>query len=257
MKRPLRTLLIVFGAVIAVGGILMAAWTGIILFSSHDVRTERTFQVATNDLVIDTDIGGVTIEPGEFGVIEVKRKVTDSVHGPVPTWSLEGNRLKLRLNCPGFFSITCDGSYAIKVPLGLPLAVSTDNGSVEASGLKQNMKFTTDNGHIAVSDSVGDLTLRSDNGGINVSRTTTNAISVTTDNGGIRLRLDNNPTKVTTRTDNGGIKITMPDDGVGYKIDVKTDNGGTDVGFVNDPRSPRSIVAKTDSGGISIQPAAR
>jgi putative adhesin len=257
MKRPLRTLLIVFGAVIAVGGILMAAWTGIVVLSSHDVRAEKSFRISSNDLIIDTDNGGVTIESGEAGVIEVKRKITDSISGPDPTWSLEGNRLKLRLHCSALFGIACKGSYAVKVPLGLPLTVSTDNGAIEASGLKQNMKFSTDNGHVEVSDSVGDLDIRTDNGGVDVTRTTANNVKATTDNGGVRLRFDNSPTTVQARTDNGGVRITVPNDGTRYKLDIKTDNGGRDIDVPNDPTANHTISAHTDNGGISIQPTAR
>ncbi|MYW00458.1 DUF4097 family beta strand repeat-containing protein [Streptomyces sp. SID3343] len=257
MKRPLRTLLIVFGVVITAGGILLAAWVGIILLSSHDVRAEKTFQLTSNDLVIDADNGGVTIEPGASGVIEVRRKVTDSIDGPDPTWSLEGNRLKLRLHCSTFFGFSCDGSYAIKVPLGLPLTVATDDGGVNVSGLRQNMKITTDNGHIDISDSVGDLTMRTDNGGIDVTRTTANTVKATTDNGGVRLRFDNSPTAVDARTDNGGVKITVPDDGTDYEVGVKTGNGGKDVGLDNVRGSTHKITVQTDNGGVSIQRTAR
>lgn len=253
MKRPLRTSLIFFGGVFAIGGILLAAWTGITVLSSHDVRDQKAFALGSGDLVIDTDNGGVTLERGEPGKITVDRKVTHSINGPDPSWTLEGNRLKLRLHCPGFVNVNCGGSYRIKVPLDVPLHVSTNNGRISANGLRQDMRFDTDNGGIDISDSTGNLTLGTDNGGISVARVNAGRISVDTDNGGVRLRLDTAPTNVKVRTDNGGVRISVPDDQNTYRVSTKTDNGGVRNDIDNDPRSNRVIDVATDNGGIDIE----
>ncbi|WP_406282998.1 DUF4097 family beta strand repeat-containing protein [Embleya sp. NBC_00896] len=234
----------------------MAAWTGIVLLSSHDIRDHQVFELAATDkLIIDTDEGGVTLEPGEPGKVTVDRKITDSINGPDPTWSLEGNRLKLRVNCPAAFGIGCDGSYRIKVPLDVPLEVFTDNGGIDASGLRQDMKFSTDNGHIAISDSVAaNLVLNTDNGGINLARVSTDRVRATTDNGGVRIRLDKAPTEVTVRTDNGGVHVTVPEDDNTYRVDVDIDNGAPHL-IDSDSRSNRSITVRTDNGGVDVDRA--
>ncbi|MFE3196396.1 DUF4097 family beta strand repeat-containing protein [Embleya sp. NPDC055664] len=256
MKRPLRTSLIFFGGLFAIGGILMAAWTGLTLLSSHDVRDHRTFTLTAGDLIIDTDDGGVTIEPGAPGTISVDRKVTHSIRGADPTWSLVGNRLKLRLNCSGFMNVDCDGSYRIRIPLDIPLEVSSDNGAINAIGLRQNMKFGTDNGHIDVTESTGNLTLTTDNGGITTSRVRADTITATSDNGGMRLRMDTAPTKVKVKTDNGGVHVTVPGDENTYRVSAKSGNGGIDNELGDDPRATRSIDIRTDNGGITVDRAA-
>ncbi|MFI1378782.1 DUF4097 family beta strand repeat-containing protein [Embleya sp. NPDC020886] len=252
MKRPLRTSLIFFGGVFAITGILLAAWTGIIALSSHDVHDARTFTLTTGDLVIDTDNGGVTLEPGEPGRVIVDRRITDSINGPDPTWTLQGNRLKLRLNCPSFLGVSCGGSYRIKVPLDVPLRVGADNGSITASGLRQDMQFTTSNGHIGIDDSTGNLSLNTDNGGVSVSRVNADRVSVQTDNGGVRLRFDTAPTNVKVRTDNGGVHLSVPDDHNTYRVSTHTDNGGVNNDIGNDTRSNRVIDVRTDNGGIEM-----
>jgi hypothetical protein len=255
MKRPLRTSLIFFGGVFAVGGILLAAWTGITLLSAHDVHNTKVFTLGSGNLVIDTDNGGVTLERGEPGKITVDRRITDSINGPDPSWTLEGDRLKLRLNCPGFMGVSCGGSYRIKVPLDIPLKVSADNGSINASGLRQDMQFSTDNGHIGIDDSTGNLILSTDNGGVGVSRVSADRVSVQTDNGGVRLRLDTPPTNVKVGTDNGGVRISVPDDENTYRVSTKTDNGGVRDDIGNDTRSNRVIDVRTDNGGIDLDRA--
>ncbi|OPC81206.1 hypothetical protein B4N89_09830 [Embleya scabrispora] len=255
MNRPLRTSLIFFGGLLTIGGILMAAWTGLALLSSHDVRDHRDFALSTGDLIIDTDDAGVTIEPGAAGTISVDSKITHSINGAKPSWSLVGNRLKLRLNCPGFMHVECDGSYRIKVPLGIPLEVSSDSGGISASGLRQNMRFSTDNGHIDVSESTGNLQLSTDNGGITTSRVRADTVVVDTDNGGVRLRLDTAPTRVKVTTDNGGVRVTVPGDENTYRVSAKSGNGGIDNELGDDPRANRSIEIRTDNGGITVDRA--
>ncbi|MFF7246406.1 DUF4097 family beta strand repeat-containing protein [Embleya sp. NPDC008237] len=255
MKRPLRTSLIFFGGVFTLGGILLAAWTGITLLSAHDVHATKVFTIGSANLVIDTDNGGVTLERGEPGKITVDRRITDSVNGPDPSWTLEGNRLKLRLNCPSFMGVACGGSYKIKIPLDIPLKVSTDNGSINASGLRQDMEFATNNGHIDIDDSAGNLSLSTDNGGIGVSRVSADRVSVQTDNGGVRLRFDTPPTNVKVRTDNGGVRISVPDDENSYRVSTATDNGGVRNEIGNDTRSNRVIDVRTDNGGIDMNRA--
>ena len=252
MKRPLRTVLILVGGLVALGGILMVAWTGLSLLSRHDVRDSRDFTLSAGNLVIDTDEGGVTLEAGEPGVVRVERRVTDGINGPSPTWSLEGDRLKLRLHCPNGFAVACGGSYVVKVPIGVPLTVRTDDGGVTASGLRQDIDASTDNGGIDISDCTGNLTLSTDNGGVDVARTTADRITAKTDNGHIRVRLDNAPHEVRATTDNGGILVRVPRDDNAYAVQADTDNGGKSVQVPSDPRSPRVIVARTDNGGIDI-----
>ncbi|MET7302424.1 DUF4097 family beta strand repeat-containing protein [Embleya sp. NPDC005575] len=252
MKRPLRTSLICFGGVFAVGGILLTAWTGITLLSAHDVHTTKVFTLGSGNLVIDTDDGGITLERGEPGKITVERRITDSINGPTPSWTLEGDRLKLRLNCPSFLGVSCGGSYKVKVPLDVPLKVSANNGSINASGLRQDMQFTTDNGHIGIDDSAGNLTLSTDNGGIGVSRVSADRVFVQTDNGGVRLRFDTAPTNVQVRTDNGGVRISVPDDENTYRVDNWTENGGVRDHIGNDTRSNRVIDVRTGNGGIDL-----
>ncbi|MGC0420669.1 DUF4097 family beta strand repeat-containing protein [Embleya sp. AB8] len=255
MKRPLRTSLIFFGGLLTIAGIVLAGWTAMAALSQHDVRAQQIFPFTANNLVIDTDNGGVTLEPGEPGKVTVDRKLTDSVNGPDPTWSLEGNRLKLRLHCPSFFGIACGGSYRIKVPLNVPLDVSSDNGGISASGLRQDLTFSTDNGHLDVSDSTGNLRLTSDNGGITTSRVNADQVWVQTGNGGVRLRFDSAPGNVRVRTDNGGVRVTVPEDQNTYQVRTHSGNGGIENGIDNDSRSKRSIDVGTSNGGITLDRA--
>ncbi|NUS53463.1 MAG: DUF4097 family beta strand repeat protein [Streptomycetaceae bacterium] len=252
MTRPLRTTLFAFGGVLLVGLIGSGALAGLVLASTHDVDSQKDFAFSGDQLKITTDGGSIHLVPGVAGNLHVDRTITDSIRGGNPTWKLEGTTLALDTNCPSFMSITCDGDYTVSVPLGIPITVRGDNGSITADGMRQQLDLRSNNGSIKVRDSSGNLKLTSNNGSISVDRTVADRLDFSTDNGSLRATLLNAPTYVKGSSDNGSAKLYLPRGPEAYNVQLSASNGSDKNNVRQDPMSPRLIDISSDNGSVKV-----
>jgi hypothetical protein len=252
MPRPLRATLFAVGGVLLAGLVGSGTLTLLQITSSHDIEASKDFAFNGDTLQIDTDGGAVHLVPGTAGNLHVDRRVTESIRGADPVWSLDGNKLRLDTNCPQFMTFTCDGHYTVTVPLGVPITVRGDDGSISVDNLHQPLDLRSDNGSIRVRDSSGNLKLQSDNGSISVDRTVADRVELSSDNGSLKVSLLNAPMYVKASADNGSARVYVPRGPETYNIRLSTSNGSKDNKLVSDPASPRTIDISTDNGSVKV-----
>jgi hypothetical protein len=254
MPSPSRVALFTIGGVVLAGAIGSAAFTGIVLLSAHDDKARTQFVLTADTLVIESDGGGVKLVPGAPGVVNVDRTTTHAIRGAKPSWSMTGDKLKLDTNCPMFFSVNCDGNYTVTVPAAVKIVtVRNNNGAIRAEGMHKDLNLTSDNGSITVRDSVGNLKLDSDNGSINVDRSWADRIEASSDNGSLKVTLNNEPSFVRGSSDNGSARVTLPKGDRVYKVRVDSDNGSQNADDIrHDPASPYLIDISSDNGSVRV-----
>lgn len=257
MSAPMRVTLFTLGGALLVTGVGTAGYTGLVVLSSHDVKASRQFDLPGNTLWITSDGGSVRLVRGEeTGTTSVDRTTTESINGSDPEWEMTDGRLRLDTNCPDFMNVMCDGSYTVTVPRNVTaVTVRNNNGSVRAEGLTADrFDLRSDNGSINVRDSVGELKLESDNGSISVNTSWANTVEAKSDNGSVKLALQNEPQSVRAESDNGSVRVTVPESGTKYNVDAKTDNGSTTVADgLDDPNSLRTLTLLSDNGSVKVQ----
>ncbi|MCF2529923.1 DUF4097 family beta strand repeat-containing protein [Yinghuangia soli] len=254
MPSPSRVALFTVGGVVLAGAIGSAAFTGIVLLSAHDDKAHTQFTLTADTLVIESDGGGVKLVPGEPGVVNVDRTTTHAIRGAKPKWSMAGDKLKLDTNCPMFFSVNCDGNYTVTVPAAVKVVtVRNNNGAIRAEGMHKDLNLTSDNGSITVRDSVGNLKMDSDNGSINVDRTWADRIEASSDNGSLKITLNNEPSWVKASSDNGSARLTLPQGDRVYKLKVDTDNGSKNTSGIKDSAASNFLLdVSSDNGSVRV-----
>ncbi|MFG3404610.1 DUF4097 family beta strand repeat-containing protein [Streptomyces sp. NPDC048142] len=260
-STPTRTRFGVPGRALALGcgvALLVLALTGCGSTDVDGAPVERkSFALEGKTLTIEADNGTVDLVPADVAQVEVERQVDGWVvlgSGPDPVWSMKGDTLTLRVKCKAVID-NCDSRHRVKVPRGVDVAASSDNGTISATGFDRALDLSSDNGEINVHDAGGALKLKSDNGEIRADRISGSSVIARADNGEIRLGFSSVPDLVDTVSDNGGITIDLPPGGQKYAVNASADNGDVSIGVPRGDDSVHVVKAHSDNGQVTVRSA--
>lgn len=260
-SAPTRTRLGAPGRALALGGgvaLLMLALTGCGSTDVDSAPVERkSFALEGKALTIEAENGTVDLVPADVEQVEVERQVDGWAvlgSGPDPVWNMEGDTLTLRVKCKALIN-NCESRHRVKVPRGVDVTASSDNGTISATGFDRALDLSSDNGEINVRDASGALKLKSDNGEIRADRISGPSVVARADNGEIRLGFSSVPAHVDTESDNGGITIDLPPGGQKYAVNASADNGDVSIGVPRADDSAHVVKARSDNGQITVRSA--
>lgn len=256
-----RTLRGAPGRALALGGgvaLLVLALTGCGSTDVEGAPVERkTFALEGKTLTIASENATVDLVSADVEQVEVERQVDGWVvlgSGPDPVWSMEGDTLTLRVKCDALIN-NCEARHRVKVPRGVGVTASSDNGTISATGFDRALDLSSDNGEINVRDARGALKLKSDNGEIQADRISASSVVARADNGEIRLGFSSVPDLVDTASDNGGITIDLPPGGQRYAVNAHADNGDVSIGVPRGDDSAHVVKARSDNGQVTVRSA--
>lgn len=226
--------------------------------ASDDKEPEhRSFGLPGSTLTVDSDDSALEIVAADEhapGKIEVTRWFSGSVavgSDPEVTWSMEGDRLKLRMHCSGVIA-DCEARHRVEVPRGVAVKVEDGDGSVRARGFRDALDIRTADGSVHVTDTSGPLELRTGDGSVR-AEVSSRRVSARTGDGPVRLELGAVPDLVDSRSGDGSVSITLPEET--YKVSTKTGDGGVDVSVPRDDRSRHVVNARTGDGEVAVRTA--
>jgi len=211
----------------------------------------RTLTVDSNDSALDI----VAADSNSSGRIEVTRWFQGSVtlgNDPKVTWSMEDDRLKLRVKCSGMVA-DCAAKHRIEVPRGVSVVVRTGDGSVTARGFDQALDIRSEDGSVTVKDSTGPLKLHTDDGSIRALDVRSQQVRAHSEDGSVRLELASVPDLVESSSDDGSLTIELPRET--YRVTADSDNGSVKVSVPRDKSSAHVVSAKTQDGSIRVRAA--
>ncbi|AKZ55475.1 Lipoprotein [Streptomyces ambofaciens ATCC 23877] len=217
----------------------------------------RTFAFQGSTLTIDADDSGLEIVAADgnpSGKAEVTRWFQGSVaigSDPEVTWSMDGDRLKLRTHCTGVVA-DCATKHRVEVPRGVAVKVRSDDGSVRAHGFRDGLEIRTADGSVRVSDSSGPLEMHSDDGSLRAD-VSARQVKASTRDGSVRLVLATVPDLVETRSDDGSVTVSLPRET--YKVSAESDDGSVDVSVPRDDASSHVVNARTQDGEVTVRTA--
>lgn len=127
--------------------------------------------------------------------------------------------------------------YAVRVPAGAELKVSTVNGGVDVTGVSGRVTAETTNGGIKGRDISGPIDASTTNGGVDVdlTRVAESGVKLECTNGGIRLRLPADAkASLSARVTNGGIdtdglSVRVAGEATRRRLDGDLNGGGPRV----------------------------
>lgn len=208
-------------------------------------------------LTIDASNTSLELVPADVDEVEVERQTDGWVvlgSGPDPVWKMEDGTLTLAVKCTGVIN-NCSGRHRVKVPRGVAVTATGDNGKVTATGFDTRLELSSDNGGLVVRDAGGELKLSSDNGSIDAKGISGPSVVVGSDNGSIRLGFRTAPDRLDVHADNGGTRIELPGDGTAYAVDAQADNGHVSVDVPRSDSSPHAVKIRSDNGEVSLRTA--
>ncbi|MGV9883370.1 DUF4097 family beta strand repeat-containing protein [Streptomyces sp. NPDC003006] len=250
--------------------------------ASDDADPEhRTFALAGKTLTVDSDDSAVELVPAGKGAegVRVTRwfDARTALGGdPEVTWTMDGNRLTLRMNCSGVIT-DCSAKHRVEVPRGVAVTVENGDGEVTARGFRDTLKVHTEDGSVSVKDSRGPLELRSEDGSVTVEDSagpldvqsedgsvtaqgiTSRRVTVGSRDGAVRLALAAVPDRVDARTQDGSLDIAVPGkeggEAASYQVEVESGDGATDISVPRDGNSPHHLSARSEDGEVTVRSA--
>lgn len=136
------------------------------------------------------------------------------------------------------------------------MAVANDNGRVTASGLAKDLVIRAYNGSVGVKGHHGPLDLNSSNGEVTAEDVFSKQIKVRSDNGSVRMDLQQVPERVSAVSSNGKVDIAVPGGaGVAYRVDASSSDGNVDVSVPQDNHSHRRLTVRSDNGQVRVRTA--
>ncbi|GAA4100535.1 DUF4097 family beta strand repeat-containing protein [Actinomadura miaoliensis] len=216
-------------------------------FGTH--RETRAYDVrdAVTTVKLSSSNGRVEIVGSDSPGVHVQERLrwSNSRNKPAPRHSVAGGTLTLGASC-GHTVLgpsSCQITYRLRVPRGLAVQVTTDNGAIETTGLGGRLTLRTDTGSITARDlRAPALSARTEDGSIRISGRADTA-DLTTDTGGISATALRSG-RLTARTADGSIRLT----GHADTADLTTDTGRIDAAELRS----RRLDARTADGGMRI-----
>ncbi|MGW3678468.1 DUF4097 family beta strand repeat-containing protein [Streptomyces prasinus] len=235
----------------------------------------RSFDLPGGTLTVDSDDSELEIVAADrtpSGKVEVTRWFRGTVAlgtDPEATWSMKGDRLKLRIRCSGLV-VNCSARHRIEVPRGIAVKVVEGDGGVRARGFRDALDIRSGDGSLHVTDTEGPLTLRTGNGSIRVTGATgplnlrtgdgsvraevaSRTVRARTGDGSIRLELSAVPDLVESRSGDGSTTVALPR--AAYRVTSGTGDGAERVSVPRDDTSPHRVDVRTGDGSLTVRTA--
>ncbi|WP_406469928.1 DUF4097 domain-containing protein [Streptomyces hirsutus] len=240
-------------AVVLVGGLTACGAS-----AADDTDPDRrSFDLPGSTLTVDSDDSAleiVAVDRTPSGKVEVTRWFQGTVAlgtDPEATWSLEGDRLKLRIKCSGIVA-DCSAEHRVEVPRGVAVKVEEGDGSVRARGFRDALDIRTGDGSIHVTDTTGPLNLRTGDGSVR-AEVASRTVRARTGDGSIHLELSAVPDLVESRSGDGSATVELPR--ATYRVTSGTGDGAEKVSVPRDDTSSHVVDVRTGDGSLTVRTA--
>ncbi|MDF3297326.1 DUF4097 family beta strand repeat-containing protein [Streptomyces tropicalis] len=217
----------------------------------------RSFALTGRTLTVDSDDSAlevVTADTGGPGTVRVTRWFEGStVVGGTPrtTWTMDGDRLVLRMTCSGVLT-SCSARHRIEVPRGVAVKVEDGDGSVLAQGFAEPLTIRTGDGAVHVRDTSGPVDLTSGDGSVR-AEVTSRRVRVVTADGGIDLELGAVPDRVDSQSGDGSVTVALPR--AVYRVSTASGDGTVRVGVPRDDTASHVVSVRSGDGDITVRTA--
>jgi len=217
---------------------------------AEEKRFDRTFSVTPGGkLMVDTDVGSVSVEGGAGNEVVVKAVLRGSER-EVREFTVSAEQRENIVEVQGRWSSDARGwrnrrlevSFIIRVPREFNVNVETAGGSVKLKSLTGTVTGETSGGSIKAEDISGPLLCETSGGSITAERITGNA---TLETSGGRVIVKEVVGDVDAESSGGGLSLTD----IEGKVRAETSGGSISIEMKGEHRG---VYASTSGGSINI-----
>jgi hypothetical protein len=248
-RRLVRVLeLAVVLLVIATGARVLV---GLATVGSRD--EQRRYPLSGGRLVIEVRGGGaLRVTPGPAGVVEVDRHLSYAPPAPRASQSLEGDRLRLRLDCGNVQLVRCEARYAVRVPSTVSLRVDAPSSGLRVEGIAGDLDLAAEK--VTLDGASGQVRLRAPSGTIDATGLRSADVEASAGQA-VRLGFATAPRRVVARAGDAQAAVTVPAGSGPYRVEARSEPGRTTVAVRSDPAASSTITASSDNGHVVVREA--
>lgn len=253
-RRVSRGAWLVAGSLVTVATLVFgtANIVGAIARETEAVRRVYERVGSLDRVVVRVDHGSVEVAGSLTDRVEITGTVSHGLQRTSLRDTIADGELSLASGCPDMW-VWCRVDLTVAVPSSVSVDVALSSGTVRVSGVDGGVRSRGRNGAVELSGVAGDVDVETRNGAITATSLSSAVVRADTRNGAIRFGFAQDPRLVTARSVNGPVHIAVPSSGTGYRVHLDTRNGKTATAVLTDPSSPRSIVATTRNGDVTIR----
>jgi hypothetical protein len=254
-KLPgLRGLVLLVGGIITAALILGGTLQIVAAFSLRETDEPVAFAGPVRRVVVVIDAGAVEIQGGDRATVTGTRHVNSGFARPHLDESVVGDTLWIRSGCGGFHMVStwCGVSYTLDVPRAVSVEARSSAGNVTVAGVDGDVEARSEAGVVRVTDVGGSVEAHSSAGRIEGSGLRGPVARAETSAGRVTLSFAAAPSEVTARSAAGNVEIEVPADGIAYRVEAHSTVSAAEVTVPLDPRSDRTIEARTSAGRVVV-----
>lgn len=255
LRTPGQVFSIGAGSLVTVIAIFWAGYTLVGATAGVVSRTDQLrFSQPVRHLVVRAASGDITVTGTSGRVVQVERRVTESLQRATPRATVRGGTLELSGGCPAMGGAqSCHISYRIEAPRRMSVTAVADSGDVTVSDVDGAVDASADSGAVTVSGIGGPVRLHADSGSVAADDLHGKLATLGADSGHIEADFAVVPANVKAHADSGSVQIAVPSGSGAYAVTADTDSGRRDVEVSTDPRSSRKIDVSADSGSVTVR----
>ncbi|MBP2367371.1 hypothetical protein [Pseudonocardia parietis] len=191
---------------------------------------------AVSRVEVDSDAGDLRLVAGEQASVEQDLRWTGDAK-PQVEHRLEGDVLRVTVDCPDDGGERCQAGLVITVPAQASSRAEVAAGGIEISGL------------------TGDQDVRAAAGGVRGAGLGPGTVSASSNAGGIDLMFAAAAPDVHAESSAGSVDVRVPVGPV-YHVTAETTAGSTAVEVPDQPGADHRITARTTAGEVRVAPVA-
>jgi len=233
-KRKSTTAAVIVGGVVGVLVVLFGGVYAVNTLFDHEKSEQFTISQPVRQVVVASDAGDVEVVATATKRVIVHQETHWVTGKPTAERTVSAGVLRLADGCKGGWHVLrCDTSYRIEVPRELAVEAHADAGDVLVRGVG------------------GPLALASDAGDVEATGLTGTHVKADSEAGDVHLAFAIAPSSIDAQTDAGDVDIELPHGE--YAIDADTDAGDTSVsGIVRYDRSAHAVKARSAAGDVTV-----
>jgi hypothetical protein len=231
----------------------MGALVSVNALGRQTVQEESTYAFDGKLVSIDLGIGEVEIVPSPHDdEISVRRRLTYGLRRPFVEERLDGDTFRIRDGqCPVPVVGICEVRWLLQLPRHVSVEVTTNDGSITASGLTGPVKLVSTSGDVRGRALSGPaIQLLSHHGLVVGADIRSKRVVATSESGAVSVSFRSPPTLMRAGSKTGDVHVGLPDGDETYKVSAVTK--GLKTTPKSDPESPYVITVTSDTGRVSV-----
>jgi hypothetical protein len=250
VSRGVRTAWIVGGSVFT----LVTLGFGTLQAVAGLAHEERTIRTTIDEPIRAIDIeatGSVTVRGGDGRTVMIRERVSDGLHRPARSMTVDRGVLTIRGTCVQFPATFCSDDFELRVPGAVAVRIRSRGAAVD--NVRGGVDVRSDGDDISLQRVAGAVRLSSHGGTITGTALEATSVETASYGGDTTLSFLVAPRRVAVTSYGGDIFVGLPEGPLAYRVDASANGGSTDTAVRTDPSSSRIVRADSYGGDIDIR----